>query len=188
MKQPTEPFDFNGRILKTAGNYDTTLQTTNGCDSIVTLNLVVNKVYNDTISAVIKEGNTFDLYNFYEDQEGVYSQYLTSSKGCDSTVTLVLDVDKDAKLFIPNAFTPLDRYNNAFCVYPQEEIVHLKSFKIFNRWGTLLWQTDDITQCWNGTYQGKFVPQGAYVYKVEYYRDTEPNEIFEEKGSIMVLY
>ena len=60
--------------------------------------------------------------------------------------------------------------------------------KIFNRKGTLLWETKDINDCWDGKYKGQFVQQGVYIYKVEYYRESAPNKIIDEEGGVMVMY
>ena len=74
-----------------AGIYTQHLQTINGCDSIVHLELVVNPIYNDTIYAQ-RCGIAYDDNNFYETESGIYTQYLQTINGCDSIVTLNLDV------------------------------------------------------------------------------------------------
>ncbi|MBR1769966.1 MAG: gliding motility-associated C-terminal domain-containing protein [Bacteroidales bacterium] len=170
------------------GVYYQELQTTFGCDSIVMLDLRVHKVYDDTIREVIKFGEVYDKNNFNVNETGIYYQYLESQYGCDSTVTLKLEVDQPAKLFIPNAFTPREQYNNCFRVYPQLDNMQVLTFKVFSRTGTLIWETKDINDCWDGKYKGQFVPQGAYIYKVEYYKESAPNKIIDEEGSVMVTY
>ena len=74
-----------------AGIYTQHLQTINGCDSIVHLELIVNPIYNDTIYAQ-RCGIAYDDNNFYETESGIYTQYLQTINGCDSIVTLNLDV------------------------------------------------------------------------------------------------
>ena len=74
-----------------AGIYTQHLQTINGCDSIVHLELIVNPIYNDTIYSQLC-GIPYDENNFYETESGVYTQYLQTINGCDSIVTLNLDV------------------------------------------------------------------------------------------------
>lgn len=74
-----------------AGIYTQHLQTINGCDSIVHLELIVNPIYNDTIYAQ-RCGIAYDDNNFYETESGIYTQYLQTVNGCDSIVTLNLDV------------------------------------------------------------------------------------------------
>lgn len=43
---------------------------------------------------------------------------------------------------------------------------------IFDRWGELIFQSDDISKGWDGTYKGNLVQQGVYVWKVNYRNKT----------------
>ena len=88
-----ETYDFNGRILSTSGAYTDTLQTINGCDSIVTLNLTVNPVANTNLSTAICEGATYTENGFNVSEVGTYTQNLQTINGCDSIVTLTLTVN-----------------------------------------------------------------------------------------------
>ena len=88
-----ETYDFNGRILSTSGAYTDTLQTANGCDSIVTLNLTVNPVANTNLSTAICEGATYTENGFNVSEAGTYTQNLQTINGCDSVVTLTLTVN-----------------------------------------------------------------------------------------------
>jgi len=71
-----------------AGQYERTLKTLDGTDSIVTTNLYVNPVYNIVEDITIKEGENYLGLT----SSGVYSRTLTSALGCDSTVTTNLIV------------------------------------------------------------------------------------------------
>jgi gliding motility-associated-like protein len=42
------------------------------------------------------------------------------------------------------------------------------SFKIFNRWGELIFETSDFEQGWDGIYEGKMVESGAFTWKIEF--------------------
>ena len=88
-----ETYDFHGRDLTQAGTYRDTLQTINGCDSIVTLNLTVNPIENTTLSASICEGTSYTENGFNESEAGTYTQNLQTINGCDSIVTLNLTVN-----------------------------------------------------------------------------------------------
>ena len=88
-----ETYDFNGRALSTSGAYTDTLQTINGCDSIVTLNLTVNPVANTNLSTAICEGATYTENGFNASEAGTYTQNLQTINGCDSIVTLNLTVN-----------------------------------------------------------------------------------------------
>ena len=83
----------NGFNVSEAGVYTQNLQTINGCDSTVTLTLTVNPVATTTLQAAICEGTTYTENGFNVSEAGVYTQTLTSVNGCDSVVTLTLNVN-----------------------------------------------------------------------------------------------
>ncbi|MGP1514793.1 MAG: T9SS type B sorting domain-containing protein [Bacteroidales bacterium] len=183
-----EVYEFNNFKEKITGTYNQSLQTKFGCDSIITLNLRVNKVYDDTIRTSIKEGDIYEKYNFYVSSAGNYTQYYKTIEGCDSLVTLSLLIDNDAKIWIPNAFIPRNNVNNLFCIIPENEEIQITSFQIYNRQGTLLFKTEDISQCWDGKYKGEFCEQEVYVYKVLYYKKSKPNIIKQMTGTFMLIH
>ncbi|MEE0266510.1 MAG: T9SS type A sorting domain-containing protein [Bacteroidales bacterium] len=83
----------NGFNVSEAGVYTQTLQTINGCDSIVTLTLNVNPIYNTELSANICQDQVYDENGFNVSEAGVYTQTLTSVNGCDSIVALTVSVN-----------------------------------------------------------------------------------------------
>ncbi len=88
-----EAYDFHGRDLTQAGTYSDTLQTINGCDSVIVLTLSVNPVYHDTINAEICEGSVYTENGFNVNEAGTYTQTLQTINGCDSIITLNLTVN-----------------------------------------------------------------------------------------------
>ena len=88
-----EAYDFHGRDLTQAGTYSDTLQTINGCDSVIVLTLSVNPVYHDTINAEICEGSVYTENGFNESEAGTYTQNPQTINSCDSIVTLNLTVN-----------------------------------------------------------------------------------------------
>ncbi|MFA7081873.1 MAG: M6 family metalloprotease domain-containing protein, partial [Bacteroidales bacterium] len=101
-------FGFN---KTTTGIYTQSLQTINGCDSIITLNLKVNPNYAKSFNATITEGNTYSLNGFNETTTGVYTQNLQSIKGCDSIITLNLIVYPSYTTFIDATICDGETYN-----------------------------------------------------------------------------
>ena len=83
----------NGFNVSEAGTYTQNLQTVNGCDSVVTLNLSVNPVESTTLSAAICEGTSYTENGFNVSEAGTYTQNLQTINGCDSVVTLTLTVN-----------------------------------------------------------------------------------------------
>ena len=93
----------NGFNVSEAGTHTLNLQTVNGCDSIVTLNLTINPTYNITIDASINEGETYEENGFSESEAGTYVHTLQSEFGCDSVITLNLTVNSSLNDVVANA-------------------------------------------------------------------------------------
>ena len=67
--------------------------------------------------------------------------------------------------YIPGAFTPNgDGINDTFGI--QGESIASFAIQVYNRWGQLVYQSQDATQSWDGSFKGTPAPQGTYVYKV----------------------
>ena len=90
----------------------------------------------------------------------------TSPLGCADSITRTISVNQDFRLWMPNAFTPNnDELNERF--YPNVISANTLKLSIFNRWGDLVYQTDDLGAGWDGTYNGQPAAEGAYVFKVD---------------------
>jgi gliding motility-associated-like protein len=94
------------------------------------------------------------------------------------------------QVFIPNSFTPNgDGHNDVF--YPRGKgLSIITTFKIFDRWGELLFernniQTDDASVGWDGTFRGVVLSPDVYVYVVEAICET--GEPINWKGDIMIM-
>jgi hypothetical protein len=88
-----ETYLFNGIDYKVTGKYEHRFETVFGCDSIVTLNLIVSPIYNAALNASICQGDSYTFDTQLLTTSGVYSNVFTSSLGCDSTVVLTLSVN-----------------------------------------------------------------------------------------------
>lgn len=93
-----DSYSQNGFSLPTqdaAGvfNFNNTYQLAGGCDSVVELSLTVNPTYNTNVDLTICSTATYDFYGQILDQPGQYYKTLTSQQGCDSIITLNLNVD-----------------------------------------------------------------------------------------------
>ena len=115
----------NGFNVSEAGTYTQNLQTINGCDSIVTLNLTVNPTYNITIDASINEGETYEENGFSESEAGTYVHTLQSEFGCDSVITLNLTVNSSLNDVVANAIE-VSLYPNPARAYTMLKVEDLK--------------------------------------------------------------
>lgn len=114
--------------------------------------------------------------------------YNEAEYGCADTTFNYIDVDPLFTFYVPNAFTPDDDGKNDTWG-PVGDYFEYESYnvKIFDRWGSLLWQTDNPYKWWDGLTQKTEEPvkQGMYVYQFVLRRfDTfEPKVI---TGTVML--
>ena len=94
-------YNFHGNILWEAGAYIDSSTTIHGCDSITTLNLTVYPAKVDTVEAQICQGDSLDFNGVVLTDAGSYTDTLQTIFGCDSVVTLVMEV-------LPTLETPLE--------------------------------------------------------------------------------
>lgn len=102
-----------------------------------------------------------------------------------TSISNVVELNKATTFFMPNAFTPdNDGVNDTFGMTGQ----NVKDFKmqIFNRWGEVLFESNNPNDRWDGTYQGDKVQEGVYVYTVEGYRALSGKRI-QKTGTVTVL-
>jgi gliding motility-associated-like protein len=85
-----QTYDFNGMILYSSGTYEYSSTTNAGCDSLVTLLLVVTDILRDTIEATICEASSIDFNGSLLTEEGTYEYATITAAGCDSIVTMLL--------------------------------------------------------------------------------------------------
>jgi PKD repeat protein len=97
---------------------------------------------------------------------------VTGPNGCTDDTTMVVIPTSMRGLFIPNAFTP--GMNNGEAAVFQPKGVGLKEFEIavYSSYGQLLWHSDLLqegqpAEFWDGTFQGKVLPQDVYVWQVK---------------------
>ena len=87
------------------------------------------------------------------------------ANGCENKDTVVIYVNTDYGLYIPNAFTPNNGETNT-SFYAKGFGIKDLDMAIFNRWGEKLFETNQFGKGWDGTYMGTKVEEGVYVYKI----------------------
>ena len=69
-------------------------------------------------------------------------------------------------LFVPNTFTPNGDGVNDKLYVRSKTLAQLDYFRVFNRWGAIVYETRNISEGWDGTINGKLADDGVYVYQV----------------------
>ncbi|MDB4754948.1 gliding motility-associated C-terminal domain-containing protein [bacterium] len=90
---------------------------------------------------------------------------MTDEYGCVATDSVTVYVT--GSIYIPNTFTPNDNSLNQYFLAYGTEIEYFEML-VYNRWGQLIFTSDDITKGWDGTYKGLESPIGTYVWKIWY--------------------
>lgn len=80
----------------------------------------------------------------------------------------VLDKDSCELITMPNVFTPNNDLSNDLFIPLEYEFIPAASMKIFNRWGTVLWNTDEIEKGWNGKHFQDECAEGVYFWLIKY--------------------
>jgi gliding motility-associated-like protein len=103
----------------------------------------------------------------------------------DSVTVRVVDfICGRPTVYVPNAFTPnLDNANE--WLYIRGNFITELDFKLFDRWGELVFETQDQSVGWNGYFKGKKVDPAVFVYYMRVV--CEGGEIYFEEGNVTVL-
>lgn len=101
-----------------------------------------------------------------------YIYFIMNGKSCYDSIYIHVQ-DKDAldceKLLLPNSFTPNDDgLNDRLEISNKFIIEEMKSFDIYDRWGTRVFSTVNENESWDGMYQNEKINPGKFVYKVSY--------------------
>ncbi|QLH46428.1 MAG: gliding motility-associated C-terminal domain-containing protein [Bacteroidota bacterium] len=115
-----------------------------------------------------------------------YWVMLSNSSGtCQDQDSVTIRV-KCTDIYMPNAFNPQSaqsEYTRHFG--PRNVSIDLNYFRIFNRWGDMVFSTNDVSYRWDGTFQGKPQPAGTYVWVLE---GKCPNgEWIRKSGNVMLV-
>nr|MCR4878607.1 gliding motility-associated C-terminal domain-containing protein [Bacteroidales bacterium] len=158
-------YGFTLTAEETGNVLDTTLfriASAEGCESEITVHLTL--LPPDVVEIEEHAGQSFVWNGVTYTEDGTYTQYFNNIHGCDSTVIITLTLDgtepdtttveetEPNMLYLPNAFTPNeDALNPVFLpifTYPDE--IEEYRMEIYNRWGTLVFRTEEKTFGWDG--------------------------------------
>ena len=108
------------------------------------------------------------------------------NSNCTDTACAYIEVDP-CEIFIPNAFSPIKNdLNDTWQIFTQCPI-GIGELRIYDRWGKQIFYTTNLTDSWDGTYNGERVKPGVYSYKVLFSYSHTPTIFYTYQGSIMLL-
>ena len=130
---------------------------------------------NDTVSQI------------YVSAPGEYIVTITTKHNCTASSKTIVQEVCPPRLYISSAFSPnSDGSNDIYDVYS----AHVGAFHmlIFNRWGEVIFESQDKNHFWNGVYREDPMPIGVYPWVITYEGDTEEYKgPYNMKGSVTVV-
>lgn len=121
-------------------------------------------------------------------QQGDYLVTISMQNGtstCYGTATLHVDLLPQEPVYIPNTFSPNgDGNNDVFFIYGQD--IRTVDLKIFNRWGELVFESDNQFNGWDGTYKSVLQNPAVFTYVANI--TFLNNKKIQRKGSITLLH
>ena len=119
--------------------------------------------------------------------ESGYQILTVSLQGCEFSENIYVDaIDCNAKLYIPNVFSPNnDGFNDLFG--PQGKDFEVITFRVFDRWGSILFESDSNNTFWDGRVNGKFLDAGVYIYSLSYRESLLMGDVLVKSGTITLV-
>ncbi|MCB0542351.1 MAG: gliding motility-associated C-terminal domain-containing protein [Saprospiraceae bacterium] len=101
----------------------------------------------------------------------VYRIRVANLEGCEDTAPILLAIDKNVNVYVPNVFSPDgDGENDVFTIYADPDgVKNIKSFQVFSRWGELIYEYYNFTPNnpavgWDGRHRGKELNPAVFVW------------------------
>jgi gliding motility-associated-like protein len=140
------------------------------------------------------QSTVFSPIHTFPEKAGSYTVTLqiSNSNGCTDTNSQIVKIEQDPIYYVPNAFTPNgSALNNVFLpIFSPSLALESYNLKIFNRWGEIVFESQDPLKGWDGTvYTTKGVsmsPDGMYTYKLVFIEEGF-EKVFEVVGSVVLL-
>ncbi len=128
----------------------------------------------------------------------MYSLTIFDENGCSGSDDILVEIDKNRNVYIPNAFSPNgDGNNDTFKPFIGPGVENINFMRVFDRWGEVLFSTDNSAATpylpdpldqsgWDGTLNGKRMNPGVYVYIMQV--QFVDGQVLLYRGDITLLY
>lgn len=104
---------------------------------------------------------------FKYDRQQEYRINIVTDAGCNITDTLLVNIFKESEIILPRGFSPNADGKNDKLKPILVAIRELKYFKVYDRWGQLVYQSNQANEGWDGNYKGIKQPMDTYTWMAE---------------------
>lgn len=125
-------------------------------------------------------------YSYTSGGDYIITQIVTSVYGCTDTTSNTITIEDNSYFppLVPTGFSPNGDGENDQLVVLGGPFVEIE-LKVYNNWGNLIFESNDPTLGWDGTWKGKAQPPGDYIYTVK--AITVDGEEFNNNGSVSII-
>jgi gliding motility-associated-like protein len=142
--------------------------------------------FGDDIGSSADESPSF----LFPDEPGVHEVELIAynENNCSDTVVAMVEILDEIIYFVPNTFTPDgDGFNEGFKpIFTSGYEPWDYNLLIFNRWGQIVFESNNANLGWDGFFNGKIAPEGTYIWKIEFL-ETMSDKRHVVKGHVNLL-
>ena len=117
--------------------------------------------------------------------EQLYTIQISTNGGCLTVDTQMVKTIRGVEIYVPNAFTPNNDSRNDLLRPILRGVKEVRYFRVFNRWGNLLFETTNTQLGWNGTLKGVPQPSQAVVWILE--GIGLDGRIYRQRGTALLL-
>lgn len=147
--------------------------------------LIINATTENAESYLWQDNSTSPIYTI--SSPGIYQ--VTIQNECnEKSQTITVSNKECCELYVPNIFSPNDDgYNDKFeIIQSSEKCQNITNFemRIYDRWGELVFVSDNINNGWSGNWNGKKTTAGVYIFTVNYNDGDTAHQI---QGAITVI-
>lgn len=154
-------YSWFGNFYNQSGQYSHVLQSTQGCDSTITLNLVVTPPLSSTINTSICPGSSYTLNGVNYTSGGTYSQSFQTQNGCDSIVYINVNI-------LPNDFNPSLTSNQQLFTSPPFAVQFSNTTANIGNYNfTWFWGDGTSTTSNNPTVFHEYLTNGLFTVTLE---------------------
>ena len=119
------------------------------------------------------------------DKAGTYSVVVSTICGSKTDSIVVKKVDCESMLDVPTAFSPNDDNLNDILFAVGKNIENIQ-FRIFNRWGQMIFESTDLKNGWDGKQNGKALDEGVYMFYISA-KSTKDGHVLSQSGNITLI-